>query len=103
LPGINIAPAAHFSDSGIAVATQIHPLAERPRFFSPGKPQDFDPLRFCAYAGPTAQERHALIAKAAYYRAQRRGFRPGHELDDWLAAETEVDRQLRARGSGSMR
>jgi len=34
-----------------------------------------------------------LIAEAAYYRAQRRGFAPGHELDDWIAAEAEVRRR----------
>ena len=32
-----------------------------------------------------------LIAVAAYYLAQRRNFTPGHDLDDWLAAEREVD------------
>jgi hypothetical protein len=31
-----------------------------------------------------------LIAEAAYYRAQERGFEPGHELDDWVEAESEV-------------
>jgi hypothetical protein len=35
--------------------------------------------------------RHELIALAAYLRAQRRGFGPGRELEDWLAAEAEVD------------
>jgi hypothetical protein len=35
--------------------------------------------------------REALIATAAYYRAARRGFLPGHELEDWLAAEQEID------------
>jgi hypothetical protein len=35
--------------------------------------------------------RHEMIARAAYFRAERRGFEPGHELEDWLAAETEVD------------
>ncbi len=35
--------------------------------------------------------RHQMIAQAAYFRAQRRGFEPGHELEDWLAAEAEVD------------
>lgn len=39
----------------------------------------------------TPQERHELIARAAYYRAQRRRFEPGHELEDWLAAEEEVN------------
>jgi hypothetical protein len=32
-------------------------------------------------------ERHAWLAEAAYFRAQARGFDPGHELDDWIAAE----------------
>jgi hypothetical protein len=31
-----------------------------------------------------------MISEAAYYRAQRRGFAPGRELDDWLAAEAEI-------------
>jgi hypothetical protein len=36
-----------------------------------------------------ADERHDWIARAAYARASARGFVPGHELDDWLAAEAE--------------
>lgn len=39
-------------------------------------------------------EREQMIAAAAYYRAQQRGFAPGGELDDWLQAESEVDRFL---------
>jgi hypothetical protein len=33
---------------------------------------------------------HAKIADAAYFRAEKRGFEAGHELDDWLAAESEI-------------
>ena len=40
------------------------------------------------------QRRRALIAEAAYFRAERRGFAPGHEAEDWLAAEAEVDTAL---------
>jgi hypothetical protein len=40
----------------------------------------------------TPEERHQLIAEAAYLIAGRRGFAPGHELSDWLAAENEVNR-----------
>ncbi len=40
---------------------------------------------------PMPQERHQLIAEAAYRRAEQRGFEPGYELSDWLAAEAEVD------------
>lgn len=38
-----------------------------------------------------SESRAARIAEAAYWRAERRGFAPGQELDDWLAAEREVD------------
>lgn len=34
---------------------------------------------------------HADIAREAYYRAERRGFAPGYELDDWLAAEVALN------------
>jgi hypothetical protein len=40
------------------------------------------------------ETRAALIAEAAYYRAVHRGFAPGHETEDWLAAEREVDDRL---------
>jgi Protein of unknown function (DUF2934) len=38
--------------------------------------------------------RHEIIAQAAYLRAERRGFAPGYEIEDWLAAEMEVDTGL---------
>ena len=31
-----------------------------------------------------------MIAEAAYYLAQKRGFLGSHALDDWLAAEQQV-------------
>ncbi len=33
---------------------------------------------------------HDSIAELAYFKAEQRGFEPGHELEDWLAAETEL-------------
>jgi len=45
------------------------------------------------------QQRGTLISRAAYFRAMERGFTPGHELEDWLAAEAEVDAEL-LRGTG---
>lgn len=39
----------------------------------------------------TEKERKQMIANNAYFRAQRRGFVTGSELDDWLAAEAEVN------------
>ena len=48
----------------------------------------------------TASDRHGIIATAAYYRAERRQFTPGFEVEDWIAAEAEVDASL-ARGEGA--
>ena len=31
-----------------------------------------------------------MVAVNAYYRAEKRGFEPGHELEDWHAAELEI-------------
>jgi uncharacterized protein (DUF2267 family) len=39
--------------------------------------------------------RKQMIAEAAYFRAERRGFSGGSFLADWLQAESEVDSQLR--------
>jgi hypothetical protein len=47
----------------------------------------------------SAETRRAMIAQAAYLRAERRGFTTGGEEEDWLAAEAEVDALLRA-GNG---
>jgi Protein of unknown function (DUF2934) len=44
-----------------------------------------------------SESREARIAEAAYWRAERRGFSGGQELDDWLAAEKEVDQDIAAR------
>lgn len=40
------------------------------------------------------EDRRRLIAEAAYFRAEQRGFVPGQELEDWLAAEIDVDALL---------
>jgi hypothetical protein len=42
----------------------------------------------------SAERRLQMIAEHAYYLAAERGFSPGNELDDWLAAEVAIDRQL---------
>jgi DUF2934 family protein len=47
------------------------------------------------------EARRAMIAEAAYLRAERRGFAPGYETEDWLAAESEVDSLLSAGHGGA--
>ena len=43
----------------------------------------------------TAQDQaiHQKVAVCAYFKAEKRGFSPGHALDDWLEAEAEIDTQ----------
>jgi len=47
-----------------------------------------------ARADASPEEIRQLIAEAAYYRAKQRGFQPGHELEDWVQAESEVMRRV---------
>jgi len=48
-----------------------------------------------------AADRDRMVAEAAYYRAEQRGFAPGHELEDWIASEADIDAYLyRLYGEG---
>ncbi len=43
-----------------------------------------------------------MIRRAAYLRSLNRGFQPGQELQDWLAAEQEIE-ELIACGAAPYR
>jgi hypothetical protein len=42
-------------------------------------------------ANVSDEERLHMIHEAAYYRAEKRRFAPGHEVEDWAEAEREID------------
>lgn len=46
-------------------------------------------------------QQHAMIAEAAYYCAQRRGFAPGHELEDWVQAEAQIARSSQGQSKAA--
>ena len=47
---------------------------------------------------PSAEEeRHRMVAEAAYYRAEKRGFRGGDPDRDWVEAEAEIETLLTER------
>jgi len=48
-------------------------------------------------AGADGEARRSMIAAAAYYRAERRGFADGQAEEDWFAAEQEVELLLNGR------
>jgi hypothetical protein len=52
--------------------------------------QDEESMDRTAVPADQAFERWQRTAVAAFFRAEARGFAPGHELEDWLAAEREV-------------
>jgi hypothetical protein len=43
----------------------------------------------------SASQRQQMIAEAAYFRAERRGFNGGDAVRDWVEAEAEIDARLR--------
>lgn len=47
----------------------------------------------------SADQRRAMIAEHAYFRAAARGFSGGDPVADWLASESEVDALLSSGGS----
>ena len=65
-------PSTAFKNEGTAVVTDVGGNAE----------WVVEPL--------TDEQRRELIAVAAYYLAESRNFQPGHEHEDWLAAEVQV-------------
>ncbi len=65
-----VATPAATPTTGVIAAMASQPATERP----------VDP-----------EARRLAIAAAAYYCAERRGFEPGHELEDWLEAEARID------------
>jgi hypothetical protein len=38
----------------------------------------------------SSEDTRRRIAEAAYFRAKERNFEPGHELEDWVDAESQV-------------
>jgi hypothetical protein len=50
----------------------------------------------------TSSQRQQMIAEAAYFRAERRGFNGGDPVRDWCEAEAEIDARLRERRDGQL-
>jgi hypothetical protein len=68
-----VPPAKPAAASGLIAAMSAEPVRHRP----------IDP-----------DSRRLMIAEAAYYCAEKRGFAPGGELQDWLDAEAQLKAML---------
>ena len=82
----------YLGQGAVMRGTLTAPAAHKP------VPADFAHVLAMCMAPHIHEDRTACIAKAAYLIAARRGFAPGHELDDWLEAENEVDARLSGEG-----
>jgi hypothetical protein len=74
-------------------------MSSRKETFESSAPEVTTPDSRRKASSPEMQPRADLnrvqrIQDAAYRRAQERGFAPGAELDDWLAAERQIDEEL---------
>lgn len=47
--------------------------------------------------GLNPEARQRMIREAAYYHSMQRGFEPGHDVEDWLEAEAEIEQEVLAR------
>ncbi len=47
-------------------------------------------LPYCNGNTDLKDELFKMISVNAYYRAEKRGFEPGHEEEDWYQAESEI-------------
>jgi hypothetical protein len=46
----------------------------------------------------TREDRHEMVAVAAYFLAERRDFSPGQEVKDWWEAAAVIDQMLQNMG-----
>ena len=73
-----------------AKAKTYAPTAEAPSEEAVGSPDG-------EATTPTSMDpatRIEMVSRAAYFRAERRGFTGGSALQDWLDAEAEIDQLL---------
>lgn len=55
------------------------------------------PDQTTASSAVSPEERNRTVAEAAYYIAEHRGFTEGSPLEDWCAAEAQIDAMLSRR------
>ena len=87
----------HRAEQDISGATRLKKpeQANKPEAsVSAARPESKNAPRPDGQASVSPEDRAQMIARGAYFRAERRGFRPGRELDDWLESEAEIDRVL---------
>ena len=57
--------------------------------------QEINPNLLGSFTPINIPDCYTKIAELAFYKAENRGFKPGHEFDDWIKAEQEVKEIVR--------
>jgi hypothetical protein len=88
----NKTPARRTRRTASATAAPASPRKSpaKPKVAKPKAAKPKAPERNDVATSLTPAERLRMIEQAAFFRAERRGFAPGHEFEDWLAAEAEI-------------
>jgi hypothetical protein len=81
----------------VGQASDLAPNAEAAMLVSGSKPAGRTKAAGRSQLTIPTEERQRMIAQAAYYRAERRGFRDGNPEQDWIEAEAEIDAWLMNR------
>lgn len=53
------------------------------------------PTTMSGATSTSAEAKRKMIAEAAYYIAQKRGFQGGDSTQDWLTAEAQIEQMLK--------
>ena len=83
--------------SKVLLGQAVPSAARRRSAAGPGTRTVLGPITSETPGEVTPEERWNLIALAAYYRAEKRGFVGGNTEQDWWEAEAEVDAELARR------
>ena len=85
----------HPAETKETVGSQATSDAVFPRSDAPG-PEIVTAQNYSIPQEITPEERWHIVAVAAYHRAKERDFVGGDLVEDWLAAEAEIDAELRS-------
>lgn len=78
---------------GVSSATGFEPevMSTETSAIDEAKPVPRMALTHLTTTRPAEPVWRKMVAMAAYYRAESRGFVPGYDVEDWIAAERELE------------
>jgi hypothetical protein len=82
--------------AAVKTAVAKAPVAKKPAA-APAETKKAPAAKKATALSVSPEHRYHMIATASYYLAERRGFAGGYEMQDWIAAEAQIDAQLKAQ------